>query len=344
MQGPTTLHFIDNRFVGSASERAFENRSPVNGSLIGMVAEGGAAEVDAAVRAAQAALAGPWGRLTIAQRADLLHAIAREMDRRFDDFLDAEVQDTGKPRSVASHLDIPRGAANFRVFADAVKNVATEFFEMPTPDGRKAFNYALRVPRGVIAVVCPWNLPLLLMTWKVAPALACGNAVVVKPSEETPSSATLLGEVMQTVGIPSGVYNVVHGFGEGSAGEALTRHPGVSAITFTGETSTGTAIMKAAAEGVRPVSLELGGKNPGIVFADCDFEAAVAGIARAAFMNTGQVCLDRARVRRAADLRALRRGPEGQGSDLETRPSFRQEYGHRPTHQPEASREGAEVL
>jgi aminomuconate-semialdehyde/2-hydroxymuconate-6-semialdehyde dehydrogenase len=296
MQGPTTLHFIDNRFVGSASERAFENRSPVNGSLIGMVAEGGATEVDAAVRAAQAALAGPWGRLTITQRTDLLHAIAREMDRRFDDFLDAEVQDTGKPRSVASHLDIPRGAANFRVFADAVKNVATEFFEMPTPDGRKAFNYALRVPRGVIAVVCPWNLPLLLMTWKVAPALACGNAVVVKPSEETPSSATLLGEVMQTVGIPSGVYNVVHGFGEGSAGEALTRHPGVSAITFTGETSTGTAIMKAAAEGVRPVSLELGGKNPGIVFADCDFEAAVAGIARAAFMNTGQVCLGTERV------------------------------------------------
>jgi aminomuconate-semialdehyde/2-hydroxymuconate-6-semialdehyde dehydrogenase len=296
MQGSTTLHFIDNRFLGSVSERVFENRSPVNGSLIGMVAEGGAAEVDAAVHAAQAALAGPWARLSIAQRSDLLYAIAREMDRRFDDFLDAEVQDTGKPRSVASHLDIPRGAANFRVFADAVKNVATEFFEMPTPDGHKAFNYALRVPKGVIAVVCPWNLPLLLMTWKVAPALACGNTVVVKPSEETPSSATLLGEVMQTVGIPPGVYNVVHGFGEGSAGEALTRHPGVSAITFTGETATGVAIMKAAAEGVRPVSLELGGKNPGIVFADCDFEAAVAGIARAAFMNTGQVCLGTERV------------------------------------------------
>src|SRR5580700_1324762 len=192
MQGPTTLHFIDNRFVGSASERAFENRSPVNGSLIGMVAEGGAAEVDAAVRAAQAALAGPWGRLTIAQRADLLHAIAREMDRRFDDFLDAEVQDTGKPRSVASHLDIPRGAANFRVFADAVRNVPTEFFEMTTPEGRKAFNYSVRAPKGVIAVICPWNLPLLLMTWKVAPALACGNTVVVKPSEETPATATLL--------------------------------------------------------------------------------------------------------------------------------------------------------
>jgi aminomuconate-semialdehyde/2-hydroxymuconate-6-semialdehyde dehydrogenase len=226
MQGTTVLHFIDNRFVGSASERLFENRSPVNGSLISMVAEGSAAEVDAAVRAARAALTGPWARLTVAQRADMLHAIAREMDQRFDDFLDAEVQDTGKPRSVASHLDIPRGAANFRVFADAAKNVATEFFEMPTPEGRKAFNYALRVPKGVIAVICPWNLPLLLMTWKVAPALACGNTVVVKPSEETPSTATLLGEVMQSVGVPPGVYNVVNGFGEASAGEALTRHPG----------------------------------------------------------------------------------------------------------------------
>jgi aminomuconate-semialdehyde/2-hydroxymuconate-6-semialdehyde dehydrogenase len=296
MQGTTVLHFIDNRFVGSASERLFENRSPVNGSLISMVAEGSAAEVDAAVRAARAALTGPWARLTVAQRADMLHAIAREMDQRFDDFLDAEVQDTGKPRSVASHLDIPRGAANFRVFADAAKNVATEFFEMPTPEGRKAFNYALRVPKGVIAVICPWNLPLLLMTWKVAPALACGNTVVVKPSEETPSTATLLGEVMQSVGVPPGVYNVVNGFGEASAGEALTRHPGVSAITFTGETATGTAIMQAAAQGVRPVSLELGGKNPGIVFADCDFESAVAGIARAAFMNTGQVCLGTERV------------------------------------------------
>jgi aminomuconate-semialdehyde/2-hydroxymuconate-6-semialdehyde dehydrogenase len=134
------------------------------------------------------------------------------------------------------------------------------------------------------------------MTWKVAPALACGNAVIVKPSEETPATATLLGEVMQTVGVPAGVYNVVHGLGEGSAGELLTRHAGIAAITFTGETATGSAIMKAAANGVRPVSLELGGKNPGIVFADCDFDAAVAGIARAAFLNTGQICLGTERV------------------------------------------------
>jgi aminomuconate-semialdehyde/2-hydroxymuconate-6-semialdehyde dehydrogenase len=167
---------------------------------------------------------------------------------------------------------------------------------MTTPEGAKAYNFSVRVPKGVIAVVCPWNLPLLLMTWKVAPALACGNSVVVKPSEETPATATLLGEVMQAVGMPAGVYNVVHGFGPGSAGECLVRHPGVAAITFTGESTTGTAIMKSAADGIRPVSLELGGKNPALVFADCDLEAALNGIARAAFLNTGQVCLGTERV------------------------------------------------
>jgi aminomuconate-semialdehyde/2-hydroxymuconate-6-semialdehyde dehydrogenase len=289
-------HFIDNRFVTSASGRQFENRSPVDGSLIGYVAEGGRAEVDAAVAAARAALEGPWSRLTIAQRADLLYAVATEIERRFNDFLDAEVQDTGKPRSLASHLDVPRGAANFRVFADAVKNQPTEFFETSTTDGRKAYNFAVRAPKGVIAVVCPWNLPLLLMTWKVAPALACGNTVVVKPSEETPATATLLGEVMQAVGLPAGVYNVVHGYGAESAGELLVSHPDVAAITFTGESATGSAIMKAAAVGVRPVSLELGGKNPGIVFADCDLDAALEGIGRASFLNTGQVCLGTERV------------------------------------------------
>src|SRR5882762_9575927 len=296
MNGTTFLHFIGGRFVGSASDRLFEKRSPVDGSLIGMITEGGQVEVDAAVRAGTEAMSGPWRRLTLAQRTDMLHAVAREIDRRFEDFLDAEVNDTGKPRSVASHVDIPRGAANFRIFADAVKNVPTEFFEMRTPEGVPAFNYSLRVPKGVIAVICPWNLPLLLMTWKVAPALACGNAVIVKPSEETPASATLLGEVMQSVGIPPGVFNVVHGLGEGSAGEFLTRHRGVAAITFTGETATGTEIMKAAANGIRPVSLELGGKNAAIVFADCEFDDAINGLSDAVFLNTGQVCLCTERV------------------------------------------------
>ncbi|MCC6608456.1 MAG: 2-hydroxymuconic semialdehyde dehydrogenase [Burkholderiales bacterium] len=289
-------NFIGGEFVAAKSGKTFENRSPADGRLIGHVAEAGEPEVDAAVRAARAALAGPWGQMDVAKRTEMLHAVADEINRRFDDFLQAEVADTGKPVSLASHLDIPRGAANFKIFADVVKNVPAEAFQMATPDGRGALNYSIRVPKGVVAVICPWNLPLLLMTWKVGPALACGNAVVVKPSEETPSTATLLGEVMNAVGVPKGVYNVVHGFGPESAGEFLTRHRGVDAITFTGETRTGTAIMKAAADGVRAVSFELGGKNAAVVFADCDFDAAIEGVGRAVFANCGQVCLGTERV------------------------------------------------
>ena len=288
------MNFIGGEFV--ATTKTFDNRAPVDNRVIGKVHEAGRSEVDAAVRAARAALNGEWGRMSVARRVELLHAVADEINRRFDDFLAAEMADTGKPHALASHVDIPRGAANFKVFADIVKNVPTESFEMTTPDGGQALNYAVRSPLGVIGVVCPWNLPLLLMTWKVGPALACGNTVVVKPSEETPATATLLGEVMNAVGIPPGVYNVVHGFGPDSAGEFLTTHPGVDGITFTGETRTGEAIMGAAAKGVRPVSFELGGKNAGIVFADADFDKAVAGITRSAFENCGQVCLGTERV------------------------------------------------
>jgi aminomuconate-semialdehyde/2-hydroxymuconate-6-semialdehyde dehydrogenase len=275
---------------------ANENISPVDGRVVNVVHEAGADEVDAAVAAARRALAGPWAGLSIAERADVLYAVADGISARFDDFLDAEVADTGKPVSLASHIDIPRGAANFKVFADQIKSQAGEFFETATPDGRGAINYSVRLPKGVIGVICPWNLPLLLMTWKVGPALACGNAVVVKPSEETPTTAALLGEVMNGAGVPPGVYNVIHGFGPGSAGELLTQHPGVDAITFTGETVTGEAIMRNAAIGVRDVSFELGGKNPGIVFADCDFDAAIEGTMRSAFANCGQVCLGTERV------------------------------------------------
>jgi aminomuconate-semialdehyde/2-hydroxymuconate-6-semialdehyde dehydrogenase len=234
--------------------------------------------------------------MPIAERVALLYRVAAGIETRFDDFLQAEIADTGKPVSIASHLDIPRGAANFRIFADVIKNVPAETFLMNAPDGGEALNYSIRVPKGVIGVICPWNLPLLLMTWKVGPALACGNAVVVKPSEETPATATLLGEVMNEVGIPDGVYNVIHGFGPDSAGEFLTIHPDVDAITFTGETRTGEVIMKAAARGLRSVSFEMGGKNAGIVFADCDFDQAVDGISRAAFSNSGQNCLGTERV------------------------------------------------
>jgi aminomuconate-semialdehyde/2-hydroxymuconate-6-semialdehyde dehydrogenase len=288
------LNFINGEFV--ATEKWFENRNPINNALIGQVAEAGKAEVDAAVNAAKAALKGPWGTMPLAKRVELLEALVLEINNRFDEFLEAECADTGKPKSLASHIDIPRGAANFKVFADMVKNVPSEFFEMATPDGKTCINYGYRSPVGVIGVICPWNLPLLLMTWKVGPALACGNTVVVKPSEDTPRTAALLGEVMNKVGIPKGVYNVVHGFGPNSAGEFLTSHPKVDALTFTGETRTGEAIMKAAANGSRPVSLEMGGKNAAIVFADCDFDAAIEGTLRSAFANCGQVCLGTERV------------------------------------------------
>ena len=289
-------HFINGEFADSASGRSFDKRSPLDNTVIATVAEGGAAEIDAAVTAARTALHGDWAKLGTDKRLAMLHAVADEMTRRFDDFVQAEEADTGQPHHVIAHAFVPRGAANFKVFADVVRNVPTESFQTETPDGHGALNYAIRRPKGVIGVICPWNAPLLLMTWKVGPALACGNTVVVKPSEETPLSAALLGEVMNAVGVPKGVYNVVHGFGPDSAGEALTRHDGVDAITFTGETRTGAAIMKAAADGIRDVSFELGGKNAGIVFADADFDATVDGIFRSAFMNTGQVCLGTERV------------------------------------------------
>lgn len=309
------LHFINGEYTAGSSGKFFDNINPVDGSKIGTVAEAKRDEVDAAVRAARAALKGPWGKMTVADRMALLHKVADGITARFDEFLAAECRDTGKPYSLARHLDIPRGAANFKIFADLVKNIPTESYVMDTPDGGQALNYGVRVPKGVIGVICPWNLPLLLMTWKVGPALACGNTVVVKPSEDTPSTAALLGQVMNDAGIPPGVYNVVHGFGPDSAGAFLTEHPGIDAITFTGETRTGTAIMKAAANGVRGVSFELGGKNPAIIFADCDMDKTIEGTMRSVFANCGQVCLGTERVfveRRIFDqfVERLKKGAE----------------------------------
>jgi aminomuconate-semialdehyde/2-hydroxymuconate-6-semialdehyde dehydrogenase len=289
-------HFINGEFVSAVDGKSFEKRSPVDRRLIAQVSEGGKVDVDRAVHAARAALNGEWGAFTMEQRVEILYGVADEITRRFDDFVEAEMADTGQPKSIMTHAFIPRGAANFKIFADVIKNVPNESFQTTTPDGLGALNYAIRVPKGVVGVVSPWNAPFLLMTWKVGPALACGNTVVVKPSEETPLTTALLGEVMNKVGVPKGVFNVVHGFGPDSAGEYLTHHPKVDAITFTGETTTGAAIMKAASEGMRDVSFELGGKNAGIVFADSDFDKAVDGIYKSSFLNSGQVCLGTERV------------------------------------------------
>jgi aminomuconate-semialdehyde/2-hydroxymuconate-6-semialdehyde dehydrogenase len=289
------LHsYVDGCFVPGTRE--FPDINPADGTVIAKVSEATKDMVDQAVLAARRALAGEWGRTTTRQRAAVLYKIAELIEKRFDCFVQAEVADTGKPVSLAARLDVPRAAANFRVFADVIKTASLESFETETPDGRRALNYTVRKPIGVVGIVTPWNLPLLLLTWKVAPALACGNALVVKPSEETPATATLLAEVMRQAGLPNGVFNLVHGFGPNSAGEFLVSHPDVNAVTFTGESATGAAIMKACAPTVKPVSFELGGKNAALVFADCDFDATIAGMSDAVFLNTGQVCLCAERV------------------------------------------------
>ena len=287
-------NYIDGRFVPGTHE--FADVNPADGTIVAQVTEATETQVDEAVEAARRSLRGEWGQVGIRERAARLHKIADAIEKRFDCFVQAEVADTGKPVSLAAKLDVPRAAANFRIFADLVKMSGVEAFQTETSDGASALNYAVRKPLGVVGVITPWNLPLLLLTWKVAPALACGNAVVVKPSEETPATATLLAEAMQDAGIPNGVYNVVHGFGPGSAGEFLTRHPDVDAVTFTGESRTGAAIMKAVSPTVKPVSFELGGKNAAVVFSDCNFEEAVGGLSDAVFLNTGQVCLCAERI------------------------------------------------
>ncbi|MET0859796.1 MAG: 2-hydroxymuconic semialdehyde dehydrogenase [Microbacterium sp.] len=287
-------NFIGGEFVDGV--RTFDKFNPIDGSLIGEVHEAGLEEVARAVAAARAALEGPWGRMSVGERAQIMRRIADTIDRRSAELVAAEVGDTGKPEALARDLDVARAAANFRSFADTVSAAGLDSYLTELPDGRSALNYAIRKPLGVVAVIVPWNLPLLLLTWKLAPALASGNTVVIKPSEETPSSATLLAEILAEAGVPPGVVNVVHGFGEDSAGAFLTAHPGIDGVTFTGESSTGSAIMRAVAPRVRPVSFELGGKNAAVVFADADLDAAIAGLARSTYLNTGQVCLCTERI------------------------------------------------
>ncbi|MFN8059866.1 MAG: 2-hydroxymuconic semialdehyde dehydrogenase [Vicinamibacterales bacterium] len=290
----TRLNYVGGRFVDAP--RTFVKHSPVDGRPVARVAEADASLVDEAVGAARRALNGPWGRSSTAERAAWLHRIAEAIERRFDDLLAAEVDDTGKPVAAARALDIPRAAANFRTFADLIKTAGTDAFSQDTADRRGALNYVVRRPLGVVGVIAPWNLPLLLLTWKVAPALACGNTLVVKPSEESPSSATVLAEILHELDLPPGVFNLVHGFGPQSTGEWITTHPDIDGITFTGESATGSVIMGAAAPTVKPLSLELGGKNASIVFADADIERAVAGTVESAFANCGQICLCTERV------------------------------------------------
>ncbi|MGW2843779.1 2-hydroxymuconic semialdehyde dehydrogenase [Streptomyces sp. NPDC001108] len=282
-------HYVGGGF--DASGVPYPLVDPVTGRIVGAVPEASRELVDRAVEAAREALRGPWAAWSPAERSRLLHRIADGVEARFEEFTAAECADTGKPRELASTVDIPRAVANFRSYADLLAGRSERSWHTSTPDGRGALNYTVHKPLGVVAVISPWNLPLLLLTWKVAPALATGNTVIAKPSELTPGTACLLAEVMAEAGVPAGVFNLVHGCGADAAGQWLTEHPGVDAIAFTGESRTGSTIMRAAAARLAPVSFELGGKNAGLVFADTDLEEAVAGTLRSSFTHSGQVCL-----------------------------------------------------
>ncbi|GGE28288.1 aldehyde dehydrogenase [Agaricicola taiwanensis] len=286
--------FIDGR--DEQGSTWFDKIDPATGRVNGRVCEAGSELVERAVSAARRSLSGPWARTTLAERAAMLRRIADALEAHIDEIVDAEITDTGKPITATRNVEIPRAIANFRAFADIALAEEKADFYTPLAGGGRARNITVRAPIGVIGVVAPWNLPLLLLTWKVAPALVCGNAVVVKPSEHSPRTALLLARIATQAGLPEGVLNIVQGHGANAAGAHLTAHPGVDAITFTGETRTGEAIMKAASQGVRPVSLELGGKNAAVIFADSDIDAAAAGTVRSMFDNCGQVCLTTERI------------------------------------------------
>jgi len=286
-------HVIDGEQVESASGRRFPTVDPWTREPYADVALGDAQDADAAVQAARRAFdAGPWPRMGFAQRGKLIHAFADLIDSHAHELAMADTRDMGKPITDALAKDAPRTAQNFRFFADHARLVTSE--ALPMDSGHHA--YALYQPAGVVAAIAPWNFPMMLESWKVAPALAWGNTVVLKPAEDTPASATLLARLALEAGLPPGVFNVVHGFGPNAVGSALTEHRGVDRITFTGESGTGRAIARAASANLVPVSLELGGKGANLVFDDADLANAVDWSIKAIFTNAGQVCLAGSRL------------------------------------------------
>ena len=283
-------NYIGGRLVPALGGQSFEIFEPATGSVLARAPDSDERDIAAAVGAASAASAA-WRMQRVEERRQWLNRIADALEERAAEFARAESDDTGKPLKLAAGLDIPRAVANFRFFADA----ATQFASEAHAVAGSAVNYTLRQPLGVVAAIAPWNLPLYLLSWKIAPALATGNCVVAKPSELAPLTASLLGELCAGLGLPPGVLNIVHGVGA-RAGQALVESPAVRAISFTGGTATGRTIASAAARDFKRVTLELGGKNATLVFADADFDAAVAGCARAAFTNQGEICLCGSRV------------------------------------------------
>lgn len=283
-------NYINGAFSPSVTGQYLDNFDPSTGAAYSRVPDSSAADVDAAVTAAQNAFPA-WSSLPGEERARLVRKLGELITENADALAKAESIDNGKPLTLARTVDMPRAARNFTFFADTVSQYATTAF----PTGSSHLNYVLRAPLGVVACISPWNLPLYLLTWKIAPALATGNCVVAKPSEVTPMTAYLFSQLCTKAGLPPGVLNIVHGTGLG-VGKRLVSHPLVKAVSFTGSTKTGEEIARVAGGAFKKVSLEMGGKNPTIVFADCDFERTVNETVRAAYSNQGQICLCGSRI------------------------------------------------
>ena len=284
-------NYINGKFQNPVKDNWIDNYNPSNGEVYSQIPNSSSEDVEEAYEAAKSVFS-KWSQTTLEERSRILLRISELLEENLQRFAEAESIDNGKPLSLAKAVDIPRAASNFRFFGNAITQFASESHESV---GQDAINYTLRQPIGVVGCISPWNLPLYLFTWKIAPALAAGNCVVAKPSEITPMTAYMLGEICNEAGLPSGVLNIVQGLGL-STGQAIIEHPGIKAISFTGGTATGAHIAKVAAPMFKKLSLELGGKNPNIIFADCDYDHMLATTVRSSFANQGQICLCGSRI------------------------------------------------
>lgn len=285
------LNYIDGTYTEPQSNKWLDNYNPSNGEVYSQIANSSTDDVAKAYEAAEEAFP-EWSNTTIEKRSRILLKIADLIEEKLIKLAEAEAKDNGKPLSLALAIDVPRASANFRFFANAITQFASEAHESV---GLNSMNFTLRQPLGVVGCISPWNLPLYLFTWKIAPAIAAGNTVVAKPSEVTPMTAYLLGDILTEAGLPKGVLNIVHGTGP-SAGQAIVEHSNIKAISFTGGTKTGEHIARTAAPMFKKLSLELGGKNPNLIFADCDYENMLETTVKSSFANQGQICLCGSRI------------------------------------------------
>lgn len=283
-------NFINGVYTAPVLGEYIDNYEPATGKVYSQIPNSTLDDLELAVLAAEKAFP-VWSKYSIEQRGDILVKIAEGIEKRMEEFVKAESRDNGKPETLAAHVDIPRSVSNFKFFGTGIQHFASESHYM----AGEGINFTTRKPIGIVGCISPWNLPLYLFSWKIAPALAAGNCVIAKPSEITPYTAYLLGEVIKESGMPAGVLNILHGTGASIGGE-IVEHPKIKAISFTGGTATGAHIAKVAGPMFKKMSLELGGKNPTIIFDDCDFEKTVSGTVRASFANQGQICLCGSRI------------------------------------------------